>query len=182
MNNDVKLGNNKDVITREKLTEDLDIHSNVLNDTISIGRMKDSYPIHLFQIKKAINVFYINNNTSGLYLIIYSLLLEIFRNQYIEIKLRFDLTKLLFYLLVLMYKNIENLPESTSLRKNANSSNQYVWFQDRINMVKLINTVIRVAQVLRNPEIYKGLVLTLKNNFSEIIGIISMVTIYQKMH
>lgn len=152
MNNDVKLGNNADIITKEKLIQELDIHSSVLTDTSSIGRMKDSYPIHLFQVKNAINEFHINNNTSGLYLIIYSILLEIFRNPYIEIQLRFDLTKLLFYLLVLLYRNIKSLPESTGLRKNANSSNQYVWFQDRINLMKLINTVIGVAQVLRNPE------------------------------
>ena len=64
MNNDVNSGNNADVITKEKLIKGLDIHSCVLKDTSSIGRMKDSYPIHLFQIQNA----YFNKNISGLYL------------------------------------------------------------------------------------------------------------------
>lgn len=57
MNNDIKISNNSDIINRNSLKVHLEIHGNVLDDTSTIGRMKDDYPIKLFQIKHALNEF-----------------------------------------------------------------------------------------------------------------------------
>lgn len=53
MNNDIKLGEDSDIINRSNMNDHLQLHKNVLNDTTSIGRMKDDYPIQLFQIANA---------------------------------------------------------------------------------------------------------------------------------
>lgn len=99
--------------------------------------MKDSYPMHLFQVKNTLNKFYISNSASDLYLIIFFIII---RNSESPIQK---------YYSICMKKK---LSENTGLRKKANSSKQCVWFQKWINLVKLINTVIGITQVHRNHD------------------------------
>ena len=151
MNNDVKLGKDEDIISRKCLQEDLQLHKNVLGDTSSIGRMKDDYPIHLFQVINALIEFQKGNNASGLYIFVYSILLELFRNSFIRIDDRLNISKLTLFLLFLLYNEINNLPSNTSLRKNAKTT-EYVWFSDRISLIKLINTTVAISSTLNKKE------------------------------
>ena len=62
MNNDIKHGED----------DHLQLHKSVLNDTTNISRMKDYYPIQLFQNKNALKEFKKKNNSFGMYLFVYS--------------------------------------------------------------------------------------------------------------
>ena len=62
MNNEIKLGEDSDIINKSNLNDHLQLHKNALNDLTSIGRMKDDYPIQLFQIANALIEFKQKNN------------------------------------------------------------------------------------------------------------------------
>lgn len=151
VNNDIKIGENDDTISRKQLNEDLELNKSILGDTTSIGRMKDAYPIHLFQIKNAMIEFQKSHNASGLYIFIYSIILELYRNSFIIIEDRLSISKLILFLLFLLYNNLKALPENTSLRKNSKSA-EFVWFSDRIGLIKLINTAVAIASTLNEKE------------------------------
>ena len=152
INNEIKIGEEGEIIKRENLITDIpDLHDSVLNDLTPIGRMKDTYPIELFQLKNSIIEFNNKNNSSGFYIFIYSIILEIFRNPFLDLEHRSDLSKIALIILLMLYKKSSKLPESTGFRKNINSSNKFVWFTEKNNLMKLINTIIAITTVLDDP-------------------------------
>ena len=81
INNDINLGSSEDLIKLDIIKNSLEIHGGVFEDKSTIGRMKDAYPIYLFQLKNSLKEFKEGHNASGFYIFIYSLILEIFRNN-----------------------------------------------------------------------------------------------------
>ncbi|KAK8839168.1 hypothetical protein M9Y10_032095 [Tritrichomonas musculus] len=59
-----------------------------LDDLSTIGKMKDFYAINLFSLDNTINAYQSGNKQLFLYLLIYTLVLESFRNPIIEIETR----------------------------------------------------------------------------------------------
>lgn len=51
-------------------------------------------------------------------------------------------------LLLSLYQKTHNLPSNTALRKNARSKKEFVFFNDRIGIIKLINTTIALSTIL----------------------------------
>ncbi|KAK8885677.1 hypothetical protein M9Y10_041129 [Tritrichomonas musculus] len=74
-----------------------------------------------------------------------------------KLDFRLFLSKLALLLLLSLYQSTYNLPSSTSLRKNKKSNNKFVWFNDRISIIKLINTTIAISTILNKPETSFGL-------------------------
>lgn len=153
INNVLKLGENEDFISAEILKETLGINDPTLNDKSSLGRMKDEYAIHLFRMNNALKEFSKKHNSAGLYLLVFTLILEIFRNIYLEVEFRIDLSKLALYLLLQFYQSCDELPTETALKKNYKSQNKYVWFEDRIGLIKLINTQVAFTTILSDPKL-----------------------------
>ena len=153
INNILKIGKKCNLISSEELNEILELNDATLEDKSTLGRMNDQYAINLFQIHNVIKAFNKNHNTSGLYLFIFTIILEVFRNIYIELQFRIDLSKLVLYLLWFFYQNIFNVPKNTCLKKNKKSKKKYVWFSDKISLIKLINTIICLLIILDDPEL-----------------------------
>lgn len=108
INNILKIGKKCNLISSEELNEILELNDATLEDKSTLGRMNDQYAINLFQIHNVIKAFNKNHNASGLYLFIFTIILEVFRNIYIELQFRIDLSKLVLYLLWFFYQNIFN--------------------------------------------------------------------------
>ena len=51
MINKIKLGDNVEIIDKEKLCKDLNLNWIILNDKTQIGKMNDQYPLVLFRIE-----------------------------------------------------------------------------------------------------------------------------------
>lgn len=157
VSNDIKLGDNLDIINSNDLAEELNLHGNVLNDKSTTGRMKDHYALELFTIENAMKEFELGKKSSGFYIFIYSLVIEIFRNCYFHIDLRITLSDLCLYIFLLLIQNSNKFPSETKYRKNKRSKARYVWFNDKISIIKFFNTIISVCYCLRHPEIQKYL-------------------------
>lgn len=142
MNNDIKQGED----------DHLQLHKSVLNDTTNISRMKDDYPIQLFQIKNALKDFKKKNNSFGMYLFVYSLIIELFRNPFMKIEFRLFLSKMALLLLLSFYRDTQKLPTNTALRKNARLKKEFVFFNDRIGIIKRISTTIALSTILRKNK------------------------------
>ena len=126
MNNILKLGEDCNLISAQELKKSLGINDKTLNDKSSIGRMNDEYPLHLFRMDNVLKEFKQKHNSSALYLLVFTIILEVFRNIYIDINFRIDLSKLALFLLLQFYQNCYNLPTDTALKKNAKSHKKYV--------------------------------------------------------
>ena len=152
MNNDIKLGDNTNIINRQALSEYLELKYDILKDITSIGRMNDEYPLNLFTFENAKIEFDKNQNSSSFYIIVYALILEIFRNPFIDIRSRLNLSKLSLFLLLLLYDGSYKLPSDTLLKKNKDSEKNCVWFDERIGIIQLINTMISVCICFNNDK------------------------------
>lgn len=146
----IKLGENVEIIDKNIL-KNLDLPTEVLNDLSNLARMNDFYALKLFTIKNTKELYEKNLFASGLYFLIYSLILEIFRNPFIHIISRSELSKLVLYLLILIYCGSFSLPSETSIRK---SDLKYVWFGTTDTMISLINTMVVICRGLKTPKLY----------------------------
>lgn len=106
-------------------------------DISDIGRMNDNCPLYLFTMQNTEILFDKKQKASGLYFIVYSLILEVFRNPFIHIIYRSQISKLVLFLLILLYNDTNNLPNDTSLKKSKKK--KYVWFNEPIGIISLIN-------------------------------------------
>ena len=100
-----------------------------MTDHSTIGKMNEEYPLHLFLMKNVITEMNNDHTASGLYLLVFTLILELFRNTYLDLDLRKDLSKLALYLLIQFYIGLFDLPSDTGLQKSSPSKNKYVWIQ-----------------------------------------------------
>lgn len=96
---DIKLGDGCDIFNSQSLSDDLNIKSNILKDKSTAGRMKDMYALILFELKNVLTEFEKNKKSSGNYLLIYSIIIEIFRNNYLHLDLRIMLSDFCLYIL-----------------------------------------------------------------------------------
>lgn len=117
MKHSVKLGENLDLIIAKELIKDFPVNHGTLNDFSTIGKMKDSYALDLFQFKNGFIELLKGKNSSSFYIISYSILLDIFRNPYMKNELRKSLTDFLLYILFHLLYAINFLPSNTCLRK-----------------------------------------------------------------
>lgn len=153
INNVIKFSDKSDKIEVNDLKSSLGIHDRTLNDKSSIGRMNDKYPIELFQIKNAIKEFKNKSNASGLYILIYSILLEIFKNNYMDLNFRIALSELSFYVIIKLFQNIPCLSDEIELQKNYKSPEKFVYFKDKIGIIQMINTTICLISIFTDPEL-----------------------------
>lgn len=119
IDNILKLGETHNLISSDELKKSLHINDKTLNDKSSLGRMNDEYAIHLFRMKNVLIEFRHNHNSSGLYLLVFTMILEIFRNIYLAKDFRIDLSKPTLYLLLLFYQSCNDLPSETALKKKS---------------------------------------------------------------
>lgn len=151
MNNlPLKLGETCDLFNSKSLETDLNIHNDILHGRSSIGRMKDAYPLHLFTLDNAQIEIGNGKKSATFYLFLYSLIIDVFRNPFMKIDLRIMLSDFVLFQLLQLYKASNKLRSETSFRKNSRSQKKYVWFNDQIAVVKLINTMICVCKILRD--------------------------------
>lgn len=146
----IKLGTDCDLISADDLAEDLLLHINVFNDKSTTGRMKNHYAITLFTVKHALIEFEKGKNSSGFYLFIYALILELFRKTYNSLKLRKTICDFCLFIMMLLIKKSNKLPSETSFRKSDDS--KFVWFNSKIGIIKFLNTLIAVSYCLNDPK------------------------------
>lgn len=144
---ELKLGESSDLFNSESLEADLEIHNNILHDKSSLGRMKDTYPLHLFTTDNAISEIG-NGKKIGRILHIFVLIIDIFRNPFMHIGLRTMLSDFVLFELLSLYKAFLKLSSETVFRKYSGSDKKYVWFNDQITIIKLINTMICICKIL----------------------------------
>ena len=147
----IKLGENVEIINKENIENNLDLPFEVLNDKTDIGRMNDHYAINLFTFENTEKLYSKKLYASGLYFFVYSIILEIFRNPFIHIISRSEISKLVLYLLILIYNGINKLPSNTSIQK---SSKKYVWFGTYDTIISLINTMLAICIGFKSFKTY----------------------------
>lgn len=152
IDHNIKLGENVNIINKQNISDHLDLPIEILNDTSDIGRMNDNYPLILFTMQNTEILFAKQQKASGLYFIVYSLILEIFRNPFIHIISRSQISKLVLFLLILLYNDSNNLPNDTSLKKSKKK--KYVWFNEQIGIISLINTMISICINFETSQTY----------------------------
>lgn len=76
-------------------------------------------------------------------------MLEIYRNPHMKIEFRIILADFVLYELLELLNASNNLPSETGFRKNSRSQNKFIWFNDKIAVIKLVNTMIGVCTCLR---------------------------------
>ena len=150
LQNTIKLGNNCDLISAESLSVDLGMFDQVLGDQTAWGKMRDIYPLKLFNTRNAITLFEKNKTSAGFYVTIYSLIIETFRNIYLDRELRLKLADFCLIILLSLLKSCDKLPEETGFRVQSRSNNKYSWFNDKSGIIKLSNTLISLCICLRN--------------------------------
>ena len=134
--NIIKLGDGCDLICSDELDNDLNLNDKVLNDKTTIGKMKDHYALRLFTITNAFIEFGKEKNSTGFYIMIYSLIIEIFRNSFFCLDLRILITDFCLYLLLFLIQSSQKLPSETSYKKSKNF--KYVWFNSKIGIIMIL--------------------------------------------
>lgn len=86
--------------------------------------------------------------SAAFYIFLYSLIIDIFRNPFMHIGLRTMLSNFVLFELLSLYKASLKLSSETVFRKYSGSDKKYVWFNDQIAIIKLINTMICICKIL----------------------------------
>ena len=153
MDSTIKLGEKMDLIDAHTLIESLGLDNKVTRDNSTLGKMNDNYVLELFSFEYVMIEFKKQLYSSGLYIMFYSIFLELYRNPFMSIQFRNFLTKFLLSLSILFYKGISALPSKTGLRNDSRSDNKYVWFDSKTGCYQLMNTLIGLCIILKNPHL-----------------------------
>lgn len=88
-----------------------------LSDRTQIGKMKDIYPLKLFQLVNAIKLKNEGEIPSAAYLLIYALWNEVMNSQVISRKTRIGFLEIIFETLLILYKSIQGKSNLITLKQ-----------------------------------------------------------------
>ena len=119
-----------------------------------LGKMKDTYHLHLLTTKNTNIIFRKCKKSEGFYILLYSLIIDAFRNPYMDLYSRIMVLDFILYELLTLLNSSSKLPSDIGIRKKAQSAINYILFSDKIALIKLVNTIIAVYICLGNstPE------------------------------
>ena len=109
-------------LSQDEIKMILDIGT-TLDDLSTIGKMKDFYAINLFSLDNTINAYQSGNKQLFLYLLIYTLVLESFRNPVIEIETRKQICDICILFFTKFYIQAPLLTSKCNKDGNDNDSN-----------------------------------------------------------
>lgn len=163
-------------LSPEEIKMILDIGATI-EDLSTIGKMKDFYAINLFSLKNTILAYQSGNRQLFLYLLIYTLVLESFRNPAIEIETRKQICEICilffskFYVQTPLITNKDkenNQEDQENENKDRESQSSQVTqnrskYSDGVNfgpskfLIKFIHTMIGLRFVLEHHPEYLGI-------------------------
>ena len=123
-----------DLVSAMSLNEDLELGL-ALADESQIGKMKDAYALQIFTCVNSFTELEKGKFASFYFLLIYMLLIDVFRCPHFSLELRIFLTRLVYYLFRLECDACRAMPQ----RGKKGST---VGFAERVFLEKVLNTIV----------------------------------------
>lgn len=121
-----------------------------LTDFSQIGKMKDLYPLKLFQIRNALILNEANEIPSATYIVIFSMWNEVMNSASISRETRIELLEIIFEMLLIIYNTLPIKSKTTTCKKtNLTMAQSFATVE---NLTRCITTVCGMASALSNSK------------------------------
>ena len=155
-------------ILQEEIQMILELGSTI-TDMTSIGKMKDFYAINLFTFENVFKSFESENHGLTLYILIYTLVLESFRNPKINIQTRIDFCEASILFFFRFYKQINKISKKNKteqfktqiqephITQNNTKNSDGVIFASEKYLIKIIHSLLALRFVLDHHLLFLGI-------------------------
>lgn len=147
VDNNICFWNYADLFNAEMIENRLNL-GKPLTDKSKLGKMKDYYAIALFSMMNSLKEYSEGHVSSGIYLIIYSIILESFRNPLLSVELRIKFVDISLHLIKMFITLYDQIPKPSDITLRKTTRCIAVTFADRIALIKLHNTMLAVRYII----------------------------------